>query len=535
MGIVNQLGKFSPNLAHLTQPLRALLSKDAAWVWGHSQSEAFAHVKAKLSKHTLLTLYNPAAPTKVSADASSYGLGAVLMQEVNSEWKPLAYASRSMTSTELRYAQIEKEALAITWACNKFSDYILGMPISIETDHKPLVPLPGTKQLDSLPPRVLSFRLQLDRFTYSIHHVPGKHLHIADALSCAPSTSTGHDANLEELAELLLETSIDQLPASRERLEVYRAAQHSDSTCVTLMQYCRNGWPTKHSIDPATKPYWEVRGELTIGDNLLLRGSRIVIPESLQAETLRKLHQGHQGIQRCRLRAQNSVWWPGLSWRIADFIKHCPKCARDARPSKEPLMPTKPPDFPWRRVGMDLFQLNGATYILVVDYYSGYPEVSQLKSTTSQSVINTLKSIFARHGIPETVISDNGPQYSSLEFAQFAAQYGFVHCTSNPHFPQSNGLAERSVQTVKKLLKESKDQCLALLSYRSTPLPWCGLSPAELCMDRAIRSHLPQTRHNLIPLWPYMQKFRKKDTEMKFRQKENRQMPPSKSTTRAPQ
>jgi len=150
MGMVNQLGKFTSNLAELTQPLRQLLSKKSAWLWGPDQDLAFANVKKELAKPTTLSLYNPQAPTKVCADASSYGLGAVLMQKHDSEWKPVAYASRSMTETERRYAQIEKEALASTWACEKFSTYILGMKFAIETDHKPLVPLLGSKQLDSL-------------------------------------------------------------------------------------------------------------------------------------------------------------------------------------------------------------------------------------------------------------------------------------------------------------------------------------------------------------------------------------------------
>ena len=116
MGMVNQLGKFSHNLADLTQPLRQLLSKKSTWLWGPDQDQAFANVKAELAKPTVLTLYDPLAPTKVSADASSYGLGAVLMQKSDSQWRPVAYASRSMTETERRYAQIEKEALATTWA-----------------------------------------------------------------------------------------------------------------------------------------------------------------------------------------------------------------------------------------------------------------------------------------------------------------------------------------------------------------------------------------------------------------------------------
>jgi len=149
-----------------------LLGKKSTWLWGPEQDTAFTNVKKELAKPTVLALYNPEAPTKVCADASSYGLGAVLMQKQGREWKPIAYASRSMTETEQRCAQIEKEALA-TWACEKFSTYILGMKFMIETDHKPLVPLLGTKQLDNFPPRVLWFQLCLARFNFNINHVPG--------------------------------------------------------------------------------------------------------------------------------------------------------------------------------------------------------------------------------------------------------------------------------------------------------------------------------------------------------------------------
>ena len=126
MGMVNQLGKFSKNLATLTQPLRELLNKKQAWVWGPSQEQAFTEVKEELSKATILALFDVQKESKISADASAYGLGAVLLQRTDSDWKPVAYASRSLSETECRYAQIEKEALAITWACEKFSMYVLG-------------------------------------------------------------------------------------------------------------------------------------------------------------------------------------------------------------------------------------------------------------------------------------------------------------------------------------------------------------------------------------------------------------------------
>ena len=214
MGMANQLGKFSCQLAEISQPLRLLLSKKNAWIWGEAQETAFTKLKEELSRPTVLALYDPQAPTKVSADASSYGLGAVLLQEKNAAWKPIAYVSRSMTEMEQRYAQIEKEALATTWACEKFSSYILGIKFHIETDHKPLVPLLGTKDLDHLPPRVLRFRLRLARFQYSISHVPGQHLYTADALSRAPAGPTTSDNRLQEEAESVMELCITQLPAS---------------------------------------------------------------------------------------------------------------------------------------------------------------------------------------------------------------------------------------------------------------------------------------------------------------------------------
>ena len=130
----------------------------------------------------------------------------------------------------------------------------------------------------------------------------------------------------------------------------------------------------------------------------------------------------------------------------------------------------------------DLFELNKQTYILFVDYYSRYPKVIQLNSTTSTSVITVMKSVFSRNGIPHTVISNNGPQYDSVEMEQFALTYVFNHVTSSPYYPQSNGLAERMVKTIKSLIGKAPNIHLALCSYRATTLPWCQLHPAELLM-----------------------------------------------------
>ena len=157
----------------------------------------------------------------------------------------------------------------------------------------------------------------------------------------------------------------------------------------------------------------------------------------------------------------------------------------------------------------------------MVDYFSRYPEMVKLSSTTSQAIINALKTIFSRHGIPEIIRTDNGPQYSSQEFAAFARQYDFTHITSSPHFPQSNGQAERTVKTVKQLLKESEDPHIALLTYRSTPFHWCGLSPAELLMGRRLWTNVPQVKEQLVPEWHFLEDFQQKNKEFKQRQKQD--------------
>ena len=162
--------------------------------------------------------------------------------------------------------------------------------------------------------------------------------------------------------------------------------------------------------------------------------------------------------------------------------------------------------------------MKNTTYLIVVDYFSRFPEVKALSSTTSSSVINALKTMFARFGIPETLISDNGPQFSSLEFKEFSGVYEFNHVTSSPLYPQSNGQAVRSVQTVKHLLKDSSDPHMALLTYRSTPFPWCGLSPAQLLMGRCIRSNIPLPKEEMIPKWKYLQDFRVENQKINNKQ-----------------
>ena len=234
LGMCNQLNKFSSQLTDKTKPLRHLLCNKNQWLWGEAQQKAFVETMQLLSSTPVLALYDQNCPTRISADTSILGLGAVLMQlHPNNQWRPVTYASRAMIPTEQRYAQVEKEALAITWGCERFLQYLLGLPFKIETNHKPLVSLLGVKLIDELPLRIQRFRMNMRmmKYTYSIFHVPGKNLVIADALSRAPAqqqTSDVDEWNGE--VDTYVRVIFNSLPATDKRLLQIQAAQEEDPT-----------------------------------------------------------------------------------------------------------------------------------------------------------------------------------------------------------------------------------------------------------------------------------------------------------------
>ena len=253
----------------------------------------------------------------------------------------MAYVSRAMTPTEQRYAQIEKEALAITWSCDRFNDYLMDLEFRIETDHKPLVPLFGTKQLDELPLRVQRFRMRLMRYRFTIYHVPGKSLITADALSRAlASDPNDGDHLLRDEVEAYVDIVI---PATEKRLDEIRTHQDNYEIIRQMMTFCQKGWPEKEAIPEGVRPCYSVASEMSVENGILMRGSRVVIPASLRASILDKLHEGHQGITKSRERAKQSVWWPQLSQRLEETVRNCTICYKHKPTTVEPLTFTSTP------------------------------------------------------------------------------------------------------------------------------------------------------------------------------------------------
>ena len=234
--MVNQIGKFIPRLAEINKPLRQLLCKDTAWLWEVSQETAFQQVKDMLVSPEIIAHYDPDRPTVIAADASSEGIGAVLLQiQDDSRRRPVCYASRSLTDTEKRYAVIEKEALAATWACEKFREYVMGLSFTLETDHKPLVPLLKSTELAKMPPRIQRFRMRLMRYSPEVAYVPGKQQTTPDALSRAPvNIPEKTDVMFLEEVEHYATTTVTVLPATE---NVYRTFPRHRKT-TTYAQRC---------------------------------------------------------------------------------------------------------------------------------------------------------------------------------------------------------------------------------------------------------------------------------------------------------
>ncbi|UYV81368.1 hypothetical protein LAZ67_20000963, partial [Cordylochernes scorpioides] len=340
--------------------------------------------------------------------------------------------------------------------------------------------------------------------------IPGKELLDADALSRQPLLAT-EGSEKERPTSAHINAVLSSLTDKDEMLTKIFEAQQEDTTLKAVVNYLEQGWPDKKKMSQALLSYWHVKDELGVQNGLLMRSCRLVIPASMKLEILDKLHDGHFGITKTRLRARETVWWPGISEEIAETVRKCSVCIQEAVSKHEPLIPTNFPTRPWQKIGMDLFKFENKWYLVVIDYYSRFPEMIQLDRLTANVVVRSCKSIFARHGIPKTVVSDNGTQFGAArEFANFARQYGFTHVTSSPRFPQSNGMAEAGVKIAKLILKKNQDPSLGLLEYRSTPLE-NGYSPAELLMGRKLRTTLPIAPENLNPRLVDSQTLKRKE------------------------
>ncbi|XP_064465302.1 uncharacterized protein K02A2.6-like [Ornithodoros turicata] len=501
LGLINFYRRFLPNLSSCLRPLYLLLTAGKRWEWGRAQEDAFNESKRLMLSAPILAHFDPAKPLYLSCDASPYGVGAVISQkEADGRERPIAFASRSLSEAEQRYSQLDKEALALVFGTERFHQYLWGMFFRAYTDHKPLLGLLGANKPIPVQasPRLVRWALKLSTYQYELLYKPGRDLLHADALSRLPLPACQEQSTVPAEVFMLEQAYSDLLTPT----VVARATKNDPVLSQVFLALSRG---EVISLGPEGYPYSARSAELSLHEGCVLWGARAVIPKALQSRVLKMLHAGHPGIEKSKKIARSHVWWPGIDNDIMGNVKACSICQslqRTPRPAQQTPWPF--PQRPWSRLHVDFGgPFLGHTFLVIVDAYSKWVEVFPVKSTSAESTIDVLRLVFAQHGLPDLIVSDNGPAFASAQYLDFLTRNGIRRMLVPPYHPASNGAAERVVQTVKNKLKKSAPGCFKtqiarfLFQYRTTPHEVTGRAPCELLTGRMFKTPLDVLRPSL--------------------------------------
>lgn len=491
MGLTNFYRNFIPDAADISPRLCDLLKDGSKFEWTDTHQSEFDLVKKRLAECVPLAFYDPNPETKtyLTTDASGLGISAYLSQ-VNSagEEKPVYFLSRKLSSNECAYSVSEKEFLAVLWGAERLHQYLYGRPFTVRTDHQCL------KQLlmngvdgGSAPCRVIRWATKLLQYNFDVQYIPGKENKVADALSRVPMNS--RDSNIE-----LFTLSLNLNKNEPITIDELKCETSSDNTLTVLKDCILKGWPSRISLLPeCIRPFWNVRHELSVVNDILFRGDRYVIPDSLTERIVLFAHEGHMGITKCKARIRELYWWPYINDQVERKLKDCICCHETARES--PVQVSNIVTKPWHQVAVDIkgpiYDANNRPcYIFVlVDCFTKFIFTKVVQNTTSVKLIEFMESIFAIFGHCTVFTSDNGPQFTSWDFTEFLRKKGIIHRRSAIYNPQSNGVVERVNRNIAKLLDVSiftniRDLQSILnnyaLNYNRTSHSTTGKSPCEL-------------------------------------------------------
>ncbi|XP_062501692.1 uncharacterized protein K02A2.6-like [Corticium candelabrum] len=528
LGLINYYGRFLPGLAKTLAPLYKLLRQGMNWRWGEEEKTAFRCSKAALQSDKLLVHYDPRIPLSLACDASPVGIGAVLSHQYpDGGERPIAYASRSLTKAEQGYAQIDREALSVVFGVKRFRQYVFGHQFTIFTDHKPLLTLLGENR--GVPAmcsgRVQRWSLMLSSYQYTMTYRPGSLNSNADGLSRLPSSGVPDEEEEPVEAVLALQTLSSSSTKPITAVQIRRGTER-DPVLSQVRQYTLTGWPSV--VERADiRPYFNRRYELSVSGGCVFWGGRVVVPPQTRSSVLEELHVSHPGETRMKGLARSFVWWPGIDKELERVVKGCHTCQVHRKlPALAPLHPWAQADRAWSRLHIDFAgPFLGQSFLIVVDAYSKWLEVDTMTSTTARVTIKKLQRLFATHGIPEIVVSDNGAAFTSAEFRQFMEGNGIKHIYSAPYHPSSNGLAERAVATFKGAMKRMNSEYGSLeskidrflLRYRITPHATTGEPPALLLLGRMPRSRLDLLRPDLAAYTYKKQEQQRNDHDKRSR------------------
>ncbi|XP_063538144.1 uncharacterized protein K02A2.6-like [Cydia strobilella] len=448
-----------------------------------------------------LAHYEPSLPLVLCVDSSAYGLGAVLAQRYPDGTERLVCcASRTLSETERRYSQIDKEALAIVYGVNKHHQYLFGRKFTLRSDHKALTYIFGPKHgiPQTAASRLQRYAVRLAAYDFTIEFVSTDKNGNADGLSRLPLPAGSRNNNEDDAAYLHFVE--ETFPLSHR--DVARETK-KDITLCKVYGYIMSGWPSDTEIENE-KPYFHRKDTLHIDHDCIVWGYRVVIPRSLRAQVVEEVHAGHVGMVRMKQIARSYVWWPGLDADLERRARSCDACRAelDAPPRAAPATYAWPAE-PWVRLHADFLHHNGRTYFLLIDAHSKWIEVFSMTSgTTAAHVTIKLREVFARYGLPIQLVTDGGPPFTSHDFELFLQKNGVFHVVTAPYHPSSNGAAENAVKTVKKVLKkattegENVETALLkfLLQYRNSQHSSTAREPAVAMLGRRLRTRLDLLR-----------------------------------------
>ena len=495
---------FIPDLASKTMNLRMRTKKHSRFTWDKECQREFDRLKVAFREDTLLRHFNPEEDTFIFVDAHLSGLSAILMQgETSDSAKPVAFASRATTPVEQRYPQLDLEALAIDFGLRRFRYFIAGGPeIKVVTDHKPLVSIFSNARKGSV--RTDRIKLRHQDMKYKVIWKEGK-VNPADYLSrhATPFSSISRDQQ-KETSELEKTVWLLQYAPYTESISMSRIIDETDKdkTLHALKKYIRKGYVPKTKANLA--PFKKIFAELTISDEeLIMKGERIILPESLWDIALVKAHQGgHPGMNSLKRRLRSHFWFPKMNQKVEEKVASCKECQLFTNKTMhEPIQSHRTPEHAWQDVSIDLFgPMPDSKHVLVVlDKMSRFPAAKLVPNTAAKPVIKALDDIYTDFGYPEMHRTDNGPPFDSKAFAEFSQGSGIDHVKTFPYHPQANP-AETFMRPLGKALKAAhfnkKDKHTAikevLATYRATPHPATGVPPGDLLLRSGYRKDFPR-------------------------------------------
>lgn len=442
----------------------------------------------------LLTHFDPSKLITVTCDASDDGIAGVLSHNIEGKERPVFFVSRRLSKAERNYPILHREALAIVFAMEKFYKYVLGQKVIIVTDHKPLLGVFQSKKNNHI---IIANRLQryvsrLSIFEFTIIYKPGRENHVADCLSRLPLNEKPSQADLEESSRSSPNCLNFLVEDHAFNLNARLIAEHTknDQILNLVIKYIRNGWPTNPN-QKGIKNYFSKKHELNVEADCLIFRDRVIIPDALKEFALQLLHANHRGSHKMKLLSRQFLYWEGIGKDIENYSSACKSCQLKGIDRTPKIYGNWPKTtIPFERIHIDFFQKFNRTFLILIDAYSRWIEISRMKKTAAEDVALELDNIFARFGFPSCMVSDNGPPFNSVKFAQFCKARNIEHIFSPPYHPASNGLAERAVQTTKAVL----DKIIVE-----------GDSYSSLQIDHKIRTFLhhhhqtPTTGDNIIP------------------------------------